>query len=285
MINHIHFHIQKLKKQGYIRRIIVWTAVTSFVFHIFLITQKTNTRDIFEKETLQQYLVTISTPFTIFLFYEILQMILALPKSLVRSMGKQYEIITLIILNETFKQLSTMGLSLNGSNKFVLFSEILLLLGGSLIMFTLTALYYRVSDSISIYLNKQPTFYSQTKKIMTLAILGLYIILLFQFTISTIIYNNDFLSTSKVVIDTMFSIMIFADIIFLFLTLSYNIDFSNIYTNISFIFIAILFRLTIFFDISVFSVPLVISAMIIGITTILAKKHLWHGKFNSDLSI
>ena len=53
------------------------------------------------------FLQAVYTPFSFILFYEVLLLVLALPKSLTTSICKQYEIISLIVVRRVFKDIGT----------------------------------------------------------------------------------------------------------------------------------------------------------------------------------
>lgn len=53
----------------------------------------------------RNFLHAIYTPFSFILFYEVLLLVLALPKSHTSSIGKQYEIVSLIVIRGVFKDI------------------------------------------------------------------------------------------------------------------------------------------------------------------------------------
>ncbi|MEG9437369.1 hypothetical protein JAO29_14525 [Edaphobacter sp. HDX4] len=52
------------------------------------------------------YLSVITTPFNFILFYEVLTLIAALPASTTRSIGNQFEIVSLVFIRDVFKDFS-----------------------------------------------------------------------------------------------------------------------------------------------------------------------------------
>ncbi len=53
----------------------------------------------------RNFLHAVYTPFSFLLFYEVLLLVLALPQSLSSSIGKQYEIVSLIVIRRVFKDI------------------------------------------------------------------------------------------------------------------------------------------------------------------------------------
>ena len=52
------------------------------------------------------FLAALYTPFSFILFFEVLLMVLALPKSMTMALGKQYQIVSLIVLRSVFKDVA-----------------------------------------------------------------------------------------------------------------------------------------------------------------------------------
>ena len=89
-------------------RLIVWLAATGFVIHLMLI-GLAQTVPRLRLGVLSQldcnFLHAVYTPFSFILFYEVMLLVLALPRSHTSSMGKQYEIISLIVIRRVFKDI------------------------------------------------------------------------------------------------------------------------------------------------------------------------------------
>ena len=86
----------------------------------------------------------IGTAFTVILILEVLSLIFVLPCSFSRSMGKQFELLSLILLRDAFKELSHFPepLSFSGNEEAIL--KILSDGFGALIVFGLLGVYYLV---------------------------------------------------------------------------------------------------------------------------------------------
>lgn len=96
-------------------KVIVNIAIASFVIHLFLILlvdfgwfKIGNSIDL-----LQNPIAALYTPFSFILIYEVYLLVFYLPKSTTIYIGKQYEIITLIIIRRIFKDLSKLELTNN----------------------------------------------------------------------------------------------------------------------------------------------------------------------------
>ena len=65
---------------------------------------------------LQSPLAALYTPFSILLFYEVYELIRAIPSSFSVAVGKQFEVVTLLIVRDVFKNLSLFEPSVVGEN-------------------------------------------------------------------------------------------------------------------------------------------------------------------------
>ena len=94
-------------------RIVVNIAIISFVIHLLLIALVDfgwlKMGDSYS--LLINPIAAIYTPFSFILVYEVYLLVFYLPKSITIYIGKQYEIITLIIVRRIFKDLSKLELT------------------------------------------------------------------------------------------------------------------------------------------------------------------------------
>ena len=98
--------------------IILSIAIASFISHLVLIylvdfgiISINNSTDL-----LSNPIAAIYTPFSFILLYEVYLLIYYLPKSFTTYIGKQYEIMTLIVIRRLFKDLSNLTLTTDWFN-------------------------------------------------------------------------------------------------------------------------------------------------------------------------
>lgn len=89
------------------------------------------------------YLAALYTPFSFLLFYEVLLLVQALPESMSRSIAKQYEVVTLIVLRRVFKDIAKLdaagAVDLGQPEVWNVFADMV----GALIMFLIVMLFRR----------------------------------------------------------------------------------------------------------------------------------------------
>ena len=90
----------------------------------------------------------IGMAFTVILILEVLSLIFILPCSFSRSMGKQFELLSLILLRDAFKELSTFPEPLSFSGNEAAIMKIVSDGFGALIIFGLLGIYYLVHQKL-----------------------------------------------------------------------------------------------------------------------------------------
>ena len=97
-------------------RFILFFATVGFIIHLGLILLNNNgilNFSIGEESLLQNPISAIYTPFSFILVYEAFLLIYYLPRSFTTSVGKQYEIISLILIRKIFKDIPEVNLDDN----------------------------------------------------------------------------------------------------------------------------------------------------------------------------
>jgi hypothetical protein len=123
-------------------RTILVIAISSYLIHLLLILLSKNGVLPFESKFFKNPIAAIYTPFSFILLYEVYLLVYFLPKSISFYIGKQYEIITLIVIRRIFKDISNLELSsewFRNRNDLQFTYDVVT----SLVLFTLLYLFYR----------------------------------------------------------------------------------------------------------------------------------------------
>ncbi|MGB2237011.1 MAG: hypothetical protein ACPH4H_05365, partial [Candidatus Poseidoniaceae archaeon] len=96
------------KTDALLRRLAINLAIVGFLVHLlacvlyrFEYLDLSDTNDFFDS-----YLDSLYTPFSIILAYEVYELIRAIPESFSNSIGKQFEVISLLVVRDIFKNLA-----------------------------------------------------------------------------------------------------------------------------------------------------------------------------------
>ena len=242
-----HFNAKRIRS---VELLILRVAVFAFLFHLIIIFLGNNF--IYFKNLQHSYLKAIYTPFSFILFYEVFLLVIIIPKSISEFIGKQFEVITLITLRSFFHDIADLDLknSININNPE--FISLLYDLIASLIMLSLTILYYKIyqNNRKSEIVNELNNFIN-IKKLVSLSM----ILILFLLSISSFfIWGKEMLGAleskqnypdpNTVFYADFFSIMIFVDVLLLIISFIYHFSFFTIFRNASFIITTILIRMS-----------------------------------------
>jgi len=104
----LHDRVFSDARKDALKRLVVKAGIAGFAVHLLLV---------FLARTVPQpppllaavgtnYLSAITTPFNFILFYEVLTLIAALPASTTRSIGNQFEIVSLVFIRDVFRDFS-----------------------------------------------------------------------------------------------------------------------------------------------------------------------------------
>ncbi len=139
------------KQQGRLEVWTVWLAVTGFLVHLALIALArtvpfSNLGLLTDLD--RNYLHAVYTPFSFILFYEVLLLVFALPRSHTSSIGMQYEIISLIVIRRVFKDIGEFSDPSTWLTQADAATMVLLDMVAALIMFLLVTVFRRVSLTV-----------------------------------------------------------------------------------------------------------------------------------------
>ncbi|MEP0985108.1 hypothetical protein [Ekhidna sp.] len=197
--------------------------------------------DIHFFSTNTNYFLAINIAFQILLIIEILGLIFVLPKSVADSVGKQFEILSIILLRSAFKEFGNFNHPVEWSA--ILYDPLFHMLSdafGALVIFLIIGFYYKKQKHEKITkTEKEQDEFIVFKKVLALVLLILFAYLgifdIIQF-VQTGVYVDSF--------NTFYTVLIFTDILILLFTLRYSSKYYNLFRYSSFAFATILIRVS-----------------------------------------
>jgi len=242
-----HFNAKSVRS---VELLILRVAVFAFLFHLIIIFLGNNF--IYFKNLQHSYLKAIYTPFSFILFYEVFLLVIIIPKSISEFIGKQFEVITLITLRSFFHDIADLDLKnlININNPE--FISLLYDLIASLIMLSLTILYYKIyqNNRKSEIVNELNNFINIKKLVSLSMILILFLLSISSFFVwgkemlGALELKQNYPDPNTVFYTDFFSIMIFVDVLLLIISFIYHFSFFTIFRNASFIITTILIRMS-----------------------------------------
>lgn len=264
---------EKFKEKS--EHIIIYISIFAFIFHLMFIFL--NKLDIIHLELLSKLfnnpIAAIYTPFSFILIYEVYLLVYYLPKSTTIYIGKQYEIILLIIIRRIFKDISNLELT---SNWFAVKYDLIFLydIVAVVVLFFLIFIFYRLSDKQkkNVVINEKIEKFIQTKnRIASLLMPILVFLSLYSFinwintsffSVNTLLYK--FEDINKIFFEDFFTILILVDVLILLFSFLHSDKFSTVIRNSGFIISTIMIKLS-FNTEGILNVILLVLSVVFGI--------------------
>lgn len=244
-------HILGHRANEVLRTLCVRTAIVGFLIHLLLCLFYQLSLIDFSSQTsklFDSYLDALYTPFSIFLAYEVYELIRSIPDSFTDSIGKQFEIITLLVVRDILKRLSDIDASVSST-----VDESITILAVECMAFLIlfcTALFFsrakREKSSIANDSDELERFISQ-KKQLAILLLALYILTAI-YSLSTWTYNvfeGDGTTNRTIFFLDFFTVLIMADILILLVSYQHITEFSHLARNTGFILSTVILRVAI----------------------------------------
>jgi hypothetical protein len=184
---------------------------------------------------------SIELAFSILLICEILGLVFILTHSVAESIGKQFEIISLILLRDAFKEMGHLPLDVKWNTETLL--ELLPLLVdalGAVIIFLIIGLFYRAQRHVQITSNPEEQIRFILLKKMIANILLMVFLSICIYDILDFFITNQYQNTFNVY----YNILIFTDILILIISLRYSNLYIHLFRYSSFALATVIIRLS-----------------------------------------
>ena len=277
-----HFFLNDRFKSN-LEKIIVYVAIASFLVHLIFIGLVDF--DLIDSGAFNELFISplsaIYTPFSIILIYEVYLLVFYIPKSITNYIGKQYEIITLILIRKLFYDLSKLEFS---SNWFSISGDLEFTIDiiATLVLFALILGFYNINKQLKTSekeINHKTKTYIKVKKILASVLVPIIaIIAIYSFTdwFSTLNLQPDKISQSiksvnNVFFDEFFTILIIVDVLLLLFSFLQTDEFSRVIRNSGFIISTILIKLS-FSASGILNAILIVVAVSFGVLILLIYK-------------
>ena len=182
----------------------------------------------------------IHLAFTLILGLEVMSLILVIPSSLSLSMGKQFEILTLILLRNAFKELAHLPEPVSVVNDLLPVVSIAVSGAGALSVYLCLGLYKRIARQ---HLHFISTSDLRMRYVMSKKILALSLFVIFLITGIRDLYLYVQKGEEHNFFETLYTILIFADIAMVLIAQRYMPAFHAVFRNSGFVIGTLLMRL------------------------------------------
>lgn len=245
---------ESVKKQ--VEKGVVYLSFILFFGHLALILIRNLYPDVALLQPLSaNYLSALYTPFSVILVYEVYLLILALPLSFTNSIRKQYEIISLIIIRNVFKDISMF----DDFDQLLKQTDVIIQigadLGGGLLLFFLVGVFYHISlkrPQLSYLTEEEVNKFVYLKERIAVLLLFIFISLTVYsvYTLGDGVYRLIYfeeifsLDLSVIFFVEFYTVMIFSDVVIFIASFMFSQTYSRLLRNAGFVCSTVILRLS-----------------------------------------
>lgn len=275
------------KAESRIKTIVIYGALIGFFSHLLLWVLYENQFLNVHGDTvnlLQSPFSALYTPFSILLAYEAYQLIREIPTSFSNSVGKQFEIVTLLVVRDIFKGLSQIDF-VDKWNVDENIAFLLLECLAFLILFYASMNYRKSNISLMVSTMNVTSIkaYVKSKRIIAQLLLVSYLLiasLAFGGWLMGVV-NGHGDADRKIFFLDFFTLLILADILILIIFYKHSDDFYALARNTGFVLATVLLRVAIGAS-GVSSIILFIVSGVLGISILRISLHFYKGPIRND---
>jgi len=249
-IDILHEKVFSKKNLKIFENLILYFSVAGFLIHlalVFLNLKYEINYFVGLDSLLSNPISALYTPFSFILVYEAFLLIYYFPRSFTTSIGKEYEIISLVLIRNIFEDIPKLDIKsgiLNPQSLLLLYDLIAIL-----IIFFLIYLFKKTIKSIpKREANNNLIRFISYKKILSIVLVPILLFLccsnLFDWTYSVFINDEIIKNINAVFFIDFFTVLILVDVFILLLSFKYTDRYHQIIRNTGFIISTILLRLS-----------------------------------------
>ena len=271
-----HFLLSEERKKK-VEKFTLIIAIASYLIHLIIIFLNIQEVIDIEQKFFKNPIAAIYTPFSFILIFEVFLLVYYLPKSITAYIGKQYEIITLIVIRKIFKDLSYVELNTNWFQNIDDLQFTLDVLTSLILFFVIYLFYNTIRRREFISINQPNEGGENIRKFIQLKqLLAIILVpILFVFAAYSLInwgviafkdYSNgilEFSNINNVFFDEFFNILIIVDVLLLLASFFYSDKFHKIMRNSGFVISTILVKIS-FSSVGIIGNILIVSSVIFG---------------------
>ena len=183
---------------------------------------------------------SIEIVFTLLLITELFGLIFMLPKSVAKSVGKQFELLSLIFLRDGLKEFSHIEVNFAWENLKEPLTNMIIYGFGAIVVFSITGFTYKLQKHIKLTnIEDDQEQFIRLKKLLALLLLVAFAVVGY-IDIKTLVTTGNYLHSFK----TFYTVLIFSDIVVVLIALRYTLNYYKIFRYSAFVLATILIRIS-----------------------------------------
>ena len=183
------------------------------------------------------FLQAVEISFTLLLFFEMISLVFVIPQSIANSIGKQIEILSLILLRSSFKEFSHFNFEVPLQSQFDSVYKMVADGGGALLVFLLLSFYYGLQRHRSITEQADRQQFVVLKQFIALLVL-LTLVGFSVLDVYHLLQSGHWTPAT----DRFYLILIFADLLFMLVAFRYTLHYPDIFRYSAFVLVTVFIR-------------------------------------------
>lgn len=184
------------------------------------------------------HLEAIELVFTVLLAFEVLSLLFSLVYSVSISVGKQVEILSLVLLRDIFKEISKLNEPIVWSEMSHFMVDIGALALGALLIFIILSFYYRQIDQKPLNSDEQDTAtFIVIKKLIALVMLAGFVVIL-----AINWWTSLFYGLPNKTFESFYTLLVFSDILIMLISMRYGSCYRIAFRNSGFAIATLIIR-------------------------------------------
>ncbi|MBU6122709.1 hypothetical protein [Hymenobacter siberiensis] len=183
------------------------------------------------------FLQAVEISFTLLLFFEMVSLVFVIPESIANSIGKQIEILSLILLRSSFKEFSHYNFQLPLQSQLESVYKMVADGVGALLVFLLIYVYYGIQRHRSITQESDKLQFVLLKQFIALLVfvtlLGMY-----GYDVFHMFSSSHWVQSA----DRFYMILIFADLLFMLVAFRYTLHYPDVFRYSAFVLVTVFIR-------------------------------------------
>jgi len=171
----------------------------------------------------------VNLAFTILLVFEVVELVFSMSHSVATSVGKQFEILSLILLRASFKEFTYFQLPIDWEHINKPLYHILSDATAAFLIFLMLVLYRRMQDLGRFVVAKK--------------VLALFMLLVYALAGVYVAYRWLTTATAPPFFETFYTVLIFADFLLIFISLRYSASYDILFRNSGFALSTVVIRI------------------------------------------
>jgi hypothetical protein len=234
-------HLEHVYEEHIMKRFVGTFLVLTFLVMIALIevNRRATLPEPFAAALGNNHFLAVEIVFTLLLFTEVVSLIFSLTRSFSRSIGIQLEILSLILLRDTFKKFKDFGEPLQWELVADNIGSMIADASGSLAIFVILGVYYRQLERRPITEGEKGVDeFIEDKKLIALSLIAIFTVI-GVFDVGLLLTGGE----TYPFFETFYTVLIFTDVLMVLLSLRYSTVFGVTFRNFAFSVVTVFIRL------------------------------------------